>query len=115
MYPDDPRSPFFHENENEIAPLARLHLNRINLIPKSCSDRIITDLIDELTVSENLQDKLKREYFYLFFTYIFEKLHTFYFCFFNNYQPNVSSQNIRSGVNVTCLVEKDSSLELESI
>lgn len=46
--------------ENEIAPLARLHLNRINVIPKSCSDKIITDLMDELAVSENSQDILKR-------------------------------------------------------
>lgn len=60
MYPDDPRSPFFNENANEMAPLARLHLNRINLIPKSCSDKIITDLIDELAVSENSQDISKR-------------------------------------------------------
>lgn len=62
MYPDDPRSPFFNENGDEIAPLARLHLNRINVIPKSCSDRIITDLIDELTVSENSQDIPKRKH-----------------------------------------------------
>jgi hypothetical protein len=60
MYPDDQRSPFFNELENEINPLARLHLNRINVIPKSCSDKIITDLIDELAVSENSQDVLKR-------------------------------------------------------
>lgn len=62
MYPDDPRSPFFTENGNEIAPLARLHLNRINLIPKSCSDKIITELMDELTVSENSQDILRRKH-----------------------------------------------------
>lgn len=61
MYPDDPRSPFFSENGGQIASLARLHLSRINLIPKSCSDRIITDLMDELAVSENSQDILKRE------------------------------------------------------
>ncbi|VVC38325.1 Hypothetical protein CINCED_3A004090 [Cinara cedri] len=61
VYPDDPRSPFFSEDGNEIAPLARLHLNRINLIPKSCSEKIITDLIDELIVSENSQDILKPE------------------------------------------------------
>lgn len=60
MYPDDPRSPFFNENANEMSPLARLHLNKINLIPKSCSDKIITDLIDELAVSENSQDIAKR-------------------------------------------------------
>lgn len=56
MYPDDPKSPFYNENGIELTPLARLHLNRMNVIPKSCSDRIITDLIDELTVSENSQD-----------------------------------------------------------
>ncbi|KAL4103639.1 hypothetical protein QTP88_018995 [Uroleucon formosanum] len=61
MYPDDPRSPFFNENGKEVAPLARLHLNRINLIPKSCSDKIITDLMDELVVSENSQDILRPE------------------------------------------------------
>lgn len=62
MYPDDPRSPFFSENGDKIPPLARLHLNRINVIAKSCSDKIITDLIDELTVSDNLQDTLKRKH-----------------------------------------------------
>lgn len=69
MYPDDPRSPFFNENGDEMAPLARLHLNRINLIPKSCSDKIITELMDELVVSENTQDISRRKYFvfYLFF------------------------------------------------
>lgn len=61
MYPDDPRSPFFNEEGNPIEPLARLHLNRINLIPKSCSEKIITDLIDELIVSDNSQDILKRK------------------------------------------------------
>lgn len=62
MYPDDPRSPFFSENDDKMSPLARLHLNRINVIAKSCSDKIITDLIDELTVSDNLQDTLKRKH-----------------------------------------------------
>jgi len=61
MYPDDPKSPFFNENGNEMAPLARLHLKRNNVIPKSCSDRIVTDLFDELTVSENSQDISKRK------------------------------------------------------
>ncbi|XP_050426277.1 spondin-1-like [Adelges cooleyi] len=60
-YPDDPASPFFDEQGREIAPLARLHLNRINVIPKSCSDKIITDLIDELAVSENTQDASRQE------------------------------------------------------
>lgn len=62
MYPDDPRAPFFNPNSDEIAPLAQLHLKRINLIPKSCTDKIITDLIDELAVSENSQDISKRKF-----------------------------------------------------
>lgn len=68
MYPDDPRSPFFNENGNDIAPLARLHLNRINVIPKSCTDKVITDLMGELVVSENSQDVFRRKYllFYWF-------------------------------------------------
>ncbi|XP_050528826.1 spondin-1 [Daktulosphaira vitifoliae] len=61
MYPDDPRSPFFDEQGREIPPLARLHLNRINLIPKSCSDKIITELVNELIVNENAQDILRPE------------------------------------------------------
>jgi len=70
MYPDDPRSPFFNENGNEMAPLARLHLNRINVIPKSCTDKVITDLMDELVVSENSQDVFRRKHllFYWFWS-----------------------------------------------
>lgn len=52
-YPEDPRAPFYDITKKEITPLARLHLFREKLIPKSCDENFLNA---QLEISENTED-----------------------------------------------------------
>ena len=65
-YPEDPRSPFYDPSGKPMMPLARLYLNREQVIPKSCDAQDIQQQIAEFEVAENTEDTTRRM-FILFF------------------------------------------------
>ncbi|XP_067001720.2 spondin-1 [Anabrus simplex] len=61
MYPEDPRAPFYNPG-GEMKPLARLYLFRDSVIPKSCDEQNLDELLGELVdVAENTEDTTRPE------------------------------------------------------
>lgn len=63
MYPEDPRAPFYDPSGKEMKPVARLYLNRIEVIPKSCSEKSVDDLLEEVHETDNTEDSARRKSF----------------------------------------------------
>nr|XP_018909350.1 PREDICTED: spondin-1 [Bemisia tabaci] len=61
MYPEDPRAPFYDPSGKEMKPVARLYLNRIEVIPKSCSEKSVDDLLEEVHETDNTEDSARPE------------------------------------------------------
>lgn len=58
MYPEDPRAPFYAPG-GRIAPMARLHLRREAVLPRSCDERLLLAQVAEQ--AENTQAADRRE------------------------------------------------------
>lgn len=52
-YPEDPRAPFYDPSKTEIPALARIYLNREQVIPSNCDESFLNTQVD---VSENTED-----------------------------------------------------------
>ncbi|GBP54114.1 Spondin-1, partial [Eumeta japonica] len=59
MYPEDPRAPFYDPQAKEMAPMARLYLQREKLITRSCDEQTLQQLVTD--VEENTQNVDKPE------------------------------------------------------
>lgn len=61
MYPEDERAPFYDPVNNFMEPLARLYITRDKLFKKSCDDKSVSELIDEIWEVENSEEALRKE------------------------------------------------------
>lgn len=59
MYPEDPRAPFYAPG-GHLAPLARLHLSREAILPRSCDEQVLLSQVTE--EAENTQSVNRREF-----------------------------------------------------
>lgn len=65
MYPEDPRAPFYDPGAGEVAPMARLHVVRTRLVPRSCSEDVLLQMVAD--VQEDAQARDARQYHFLSF------------------------------------------------
>ncbi|KAL1462776.1 hypothetical protein WDU94_014584 [Cyamophila willieti] len=61
MYPEDERAPFYDPINNFMNPLARLYITRDKLIKKSCDDKSVSEMMDEISVVDNEEDATRPE------------------------------------------------------
>uniref|UniRef100_A0A170YBL3 Spondin-1 n=1 Tax=Triatoma infestans TaxID=30076 RepID=A0A170YBL3_TRIIF len=60
-FPDDPRSPFYNPNSDEMPPLAKLFIERDQIITKLCTDLTEQELLEQVSESENTEDEDRPE------------------------------------------------------
>ncbi|KAI5744925.1 hypothetical protein M8J76_006685 [Diaphorina citri] len=61
MYPEDERAPFYDPVNNFMYPLARLYITRDKLIKKSCDDKSVSEMMDEISIVDNEEEASRPE------------------------------------------------------
>lgn len=54
MYPEDPRQPFYNQNDDKMTPLAKLYIRREKVFSRNCDDNFLESQV--LDVSENTEE-----------------------------------------------------------
>lgn len=60
-FPDDPHSPFFNPTSEEMPALARLFIQRDQVITKLCTDLTEQELLQQVSEGENTEDENRCE------------------------------------------------------